>query len=214
MELKLHHGYPTDDNGNPVILQVQKNEGRGDRRWWALRPSQNFGSGPAVFIGDPLASLGQNAVPHISDLVTHFHDVAYADYAALVACTQVLATRPRLLLWSPGNAAIEQGLWREDELRFMDALNQMTFALGYRARSVLVLPPLPVAEHLREKASERRLLLRRHAKQHHWEVIDAEIISGNPGGGGIRLMVRFLRAIPTVKPKISYDRRSHQIISE
>ena len=86
-------------------------------------------------------------------------------------------------MWSPGNAAIEQGRWREDELRFIDVINQASFGQGHSTRCILLLPPLPIAQRLRDKAVERRQMLRRHASLHNWSILDAERIAGKSGEG-------------------------------
>ena len=66
-----------------------------------MRTELPLGKGPAVFVGDPLASLGTDVIPReVSDLRSLPLDVPYPDSAALVAELSVAALQPRLVVES------------------------------------------------------------------------------------------------------------------
>ncbi|TVR41164.1 MAG: hypothetical protein EA402_13160 [Planctomycetota bacterium] len=180
---RLRQGFPVDADDVPVVLRLQRDYGQGDRRWLSLRRRLPLGEGPAVFIGDPLEALGRDVVPAYPGLLRQLSDEPFPAHAALVAWAQVAAQRPSRLIWSPGNASIEQHRWTEEELRLIEALNQAAAAQGYRFEGVLLVPPLPVESRLQEIAKQRRVALRYHASRHGWEVVDGESIAGQQGAG-------------------------------
>ena len=93
---RLVDGHPVDASGTPIILSIPEDKGSGDRRWWALRSPLPRGSGKPVFIGDPLASLGQTVLPdELQRYEQVLFDEPYPDNAGLVAWAQVAATQPR-----------------------------------------------------------------------------------------------------------------------
>lgn len=188
----LENGFPVDAEGVPVVVRLRRQYGQGDRRWIALRGRPPAGQGPALFIGDPLLSLGRGVIDPVTQaddqealpsLVTHFVDSAHPSAAGLVAWAQWQHLEPRLVVWSPGNRCLESRLWTAEELRFMEAINQSVTAAGYQPRAVLLLPPLPVEQALRERAHGRLQALRYHATRHGWEVLDGEAIAGRQGQG-------------------------------
>ncbi|TVR08473.1 MAG: hypothetical protein EA401_13850 [Planctomycetota bacterium] len=175
----LHQGFPVDADGMPLVVRLSPDAGRDDRRWSFLRPSLPRPEGRPLLIGDPLKAMGRGLWDDDDPAwQSHSYQGPWAHHAALLALAQLPDQLPRTLVWSPGNAAIEQHRWNQEELRFLEVVNQRFAARQVMPRRILLLPPLPVAEHLHPSAQERRRALRQHATNHGWRVLDAERMSG------------------------------------
>ena len=179
--VSLVNGFPVDADGVPLVLVDQRRDPNVERQWSALRKGDpRPTSGPVWLVGDPLASADGDAWEGVAAERLEAMDLRAPHHAALVALAPLGEVIPRTICWSPGNAAVHSHTWSPEEERLLGAIASRCETLGVRPRLVLLLPPLPLDENLREVAAQRRHLLRRSAVFTGWEVIDAAVVCGEP----------------------------------
>jgi len=174
----LKDGFPVDADGVPVVLLDQRRDPSIERQWKFLVRDQPRGQGPAVVVGDPLESGGSSVFAELPVVAHIAIDLRRGDHAALVALAPLLTTVPKTVIWSPGNANLFLGTWTAEEERVLGAVRSRCAAMGAQPQLVLLLPPVPVDEELRELATKRRELLARSAAFQGWQIIDVEQIAG------------------------------------
>lgn len=183
---RLQDGYPVDAAGVPVVLLDSRRNADRERKLALLRRDPPRGEGRALVVGDPLEALGRSVWEGLDAETRPAPDDRHPHHAVLVALAQALnrapaggaALDPRTILWCPGNQVLAGGAWDPEEERLLGAVRTRCEALGFRPRLVLALPPLPVDQ--KERAQERRELLRRSANQLGWVVVDLARAAGEP----------------------------------
>jgi len=178
----LRDGFPVDADGVPVVMRERRRDPSRERQWAVLRPGLPRPEGRALVIGDPLATPAGSPFAEL-DLEIERRDAVhprYAHHAAIVALAQLPEPLPATILWSPGNAPLYSHTWSPEEERLLLALRSRLQALDVLPRLILLLPPLPPERALRERAEQRRDLLRRSAVFLGWEVLDAQQEVGDP----------------------------------
>ncbi|MHC5067108.1 MAG: hypothetical protein ACYTF0_00830 [Planctomycetota bacterium] len=173
----LRDGYPVDAQGRPVALLIDRADSAADRRWAVLRDDAAAAAGPVVAIGDPLQGLDGNLWQDLGADVQRrvVADERHPAHGLLVHMAAIQAAGGcSALLWSPGQLALHAGAWSPEEERALVAIDQYYAAQQQRPRLVLVLPPMPSQQRLRDLAQERRDLLRRSAIGAGWRIVDSE----------------------------------------
>jgi hypothetical protein len=184
---RLEQGYPVDHDGKPVVLQDRRRGTREERVFSLLDADGTRPTGRAVVVGDPLEAMGSQAMTGLDADLRVASDERFPHHAVLVALASVLAdplpsghSRPRTIVWSPGNQSLISGAWTSEEERLLGAVRTRCERLAIAPRLVLALPPLPIETHLQARAAERRELLLRSANRLGWAVIDLARAAGAP----------------------------------
>jgi hypothetical protein len=173
----LRDGFPVDDHGVPVVLLDRRRNANDERKWLPLRKSLARPSGRALLVGDPLEALGGNAWSDADADAMPAIDDRYPHHAVLVALARMTSS-PRTIAWCPGNQALFGAAWNEEEVRVFGVVRTRCEALAIHPRMLLIVPPLPLDERLRELAERRRDLLISAATVQDWTIIDLERVAG------------------------------------
>ncbi|HYE06556.1 MAG TPA: hypothetical protein VEL07_13655 [Planctomycetota bacterium] len=174
----LVDGFPVDEAGRPVLLIDRRRDPAAARKWKILSADLPRSSGRALIVGDPMEAYGDTTWSGLDAEQRIAHDERYPHHAALVALATLPDPLPRTLIWSPGNQALFGAGWSPEEERVLAALLSRLESSRELPRLVLVLPPVPIDEELRELAVQRRELLTRSASFLKWTVIDVERLAG------------------------------------
>ncbi|MBA2480949.1 MAG: hypothetical protein H0V44_09815 [Planctomycetes bacterium] len=172
----LKDGFPVDERGVPVVLLDRRRNANDERKWLALHNRLARPSGRGLLVGDPLEALGGNAWSEADADQRPALDDRYPHHAVLVALARIGS--PRTIAWCPGNQALLGAAWNEEEVRILGAVRTRCEALKILPRLVLIVPPLPIDERLRELAVQRRELLISSATVQDWAIIDLERVAG------------------------------------
>ncbi len=173
----LKDGFPVDDKGIPVVLIDRRRKADEERKWGALRTSMPRPTGKAVVVGDPLEALGADTWSTLDAELRPALDERFPHHAVLVALAKL--DKPRTIIWSPGNQALFGAAWTEEEERVLGVVRSRCEALSIQPRLVLVAPPIPMDEVLKEQSATRRDLLIRSANTQGWAVLDIERLVGS-----------------------------------
>jgi hypothetical protein len=179
----LRNGFPVDAKGIPVVLLDRRRDLRDDRLWQFLNGSAERPSGRAWLVGDPLEALGSDVWNGLDAEAHVALDERYPQHAVMVALAKLPSEAkalPRSIVWSPGNQVLFGGAWSAEEERLLGLVRSRCEHLQVRPQLILALPPMPVDEHLRSLAQERRELLMRSANLLGWVVIDLARAAGEP----------------------------------
>ncbi len=174
----LVDGFPVDDVGRPVLLVDGRRDPAAARKWALLSADLPRPNGRALIVGDPMEAYGDTTWSGLDADQRIALDERYPHHAAMVALANLPDPLPRTLVWSPGNQALFGAGWSPEEERVLAALRSRFEGSRQMPRLVLVLPPVPIDEELRELAAQRRDLLSRSAAFLSWSVIDVERLAG------------------------------------
>ena len=173
---RLQDGFPVDEHGVPVVLLDRRRRANEERKWSLTRAHSPRPEGRALMVGDPMEALGVSLFDGQDAVCRTALDQRYPSHAVLVALSDL--GLPRTVVWCPGNQELFGAGWSEEEERVMGALRSRCDALGILPRLVLIAPPVPVDESLKDIAAKRRDLLISSAISQGWVVIDAEAVVG------------------------------------
>jgi len=180
---ELRNGFPVDAKGTPVVLLDRRRDLREERLWPLLGGAADRPTGRVWLVGDPLEAMGSELWSGLDAEAHPALDERYPQHAVLVALAKLPAEPmavPRTIVWSPGNQVLFGGAWSPEEERVLGLLRSRLEHLQVKPQLILALPPLPVDEHLRAQATERRELLQRAANLLGWVVIDLAKAAGDP----------------------------------
>ena len=173
---RLQDGFPVDAHGVPVVLLDRRRRANEERKWSLTRAHSPRPQGRALMVGDPMEALGVSLWDGQDAICRTAIEQRYPSHAVLVALADL--GLPRTVVWCPGNQELFGAGWSEEEERVMGALRSRCDSLGILPRLVLVAPPVPIDESLKEIAARRRELLISSAISQGWVVIDAEAVVG------------------------------------
>jgi hypothetical protein len=180
---ELRNGFPVDGSGTPVVLLDRRRDLREERLWPLLGGTADRPAARAWLVGDPLEAMGATLWDGLDAEAHPASDERYPQHAVLVALARLPAEAkgvPRTIVWSPGNQVLFGGAWSAEEERVLGLVRTRLEHLQVKPQLILALPPLPVDEHLRAQAAERRELLQRAANLLGWVVIDLAKAAGDP----------------------------------
>lgn len=179
----LKNGFPVDAKGVPVVLLDRRRDLRDERLFSLLNRDPDRPTGRTWLVGDPLEALGSDVWSGIDAEAHVALDERYPQHAVLVALARLpndAKALPRSIVWSPGNQVLFGGAWSAEEERVLGLIRSRVEHLQAKPLLILALPPMPVDDHLRSLAQERRELLLRSANILGWVVIDLARAAGDP----------------------------------
>ncbi len=174
----LRAGQPVDAAGHPVVIRMPRWQSEQQRRWALFSRRPQAPTGEALVLGDPLVADNDDVFRDLPARCQLATDPLHPEAALLLAVAGLQPPYPRLLCWSPGNAALHSGTWSAEEARVFTALRLRFDALGWRPRLLVLLPPWPADPALQEQATARREWLQRQSAFLGWELLDAAVLAG------------------------------------